>query len=317
MVGRSALILTLAIALTPQADCGHLVEDVAQFLNKKIDFVGHEDGLRNHISTLEKDFKELDNLDNAAWEHQHVQNLLTALTDAVTVLRRVEDHVIALARTSRTDVGGLQTHLNQFKRQVDGGLSTQNTYDQIMEIIGSLINDSWEIMKKEIVEIKKAESLMNKARGEMGTLKGLLKVHEQHQDEAQIAATTKFVGSVFKAALIGIFDEDEDKALEVGLTGLAGLVDVYDHKEKFDRVEKNILDSFQYFRNEVKEIQREERQMAFLRDEYFKVGRHAAFEEMEELVEVAEEYRDWNDVMKEIRDLKSSVNNFVNSAGQW
>jgi len=316
MVGRSALILSLAIALTPQADCGHLVEDVAQFLNKKIDFVGHEDGLRSHISTLEKDFKELDNLDNAAWEHQHVQNLLTALTDAVTVLRRVEDHVIALARTSRTDVGGLETHLNQFKRQVDGGLSTHYTYDQIMEIIGSLINDSWETMKKELVEINKAESLMNKARGEMGTLKGLLKVHEQHQDEADRATKTGAFGSLLTAALIGIFG-DSNKALEVGARGLTGLIDVYDHRDKFDRVEKNILDSFQYFQNEVKEIQREEREMAFLRDEYFKVGRHAAFEEMEELVEVAEEYRDWNDVMKEIRDLKSSVNNFVNSAGQW
>lgn len=316
MVGRSALILSLAIALTPQADCGHLVEDVAQFLNQKIDFVGHEHGLKSHISTLEKDFKELDNLDNAAWEHQHVQKVLTTLTDAVTVLRRVEDHVIALARTSRTDVGGLETHLNQFKRQVDGGLSTDYTYGRIMEIVGSLIKDSYETMKKELVEINKAESQMNTARGEMKTLKNLLKIHEEHQDEADRAAKTGVFGSLLTAGLIGIFG-DSDKALEVGLTGLSGLIDVYDHRDKFDRVERNILNSFRFFQNEVKEIQDEETAMKKLRDEYLTVGHDSSYSTKEDLVDVAEYDPDWNDVMGDIRSLKSSVNNFVNSAGQW
>ena len=38
----------------------------------------------------------------------------------------------------------------------------------------------------------------------------------------------------------------------------------------------------------------------------------------EDLVDVAEDEADWNtDVMAAIRSLKTSVNNFVNSAGQW
>merc|ERR1712211_34029 len=102
--------------LASSADTAHLVENVAHFLNQKIDFVGHDNGLRRHITALENDFKELNNLDNEAWQHAHVQKLLTSLTNAVTVLRRVEDHVISLARTSRTDVTGLETHLNRFKR---------------------------------------------------------------------------------------------------------------------------------------------------------------------------------------------------------
>ena len=95
MAGRCILIL-MAIALTPDAGWGHLVTDVADFLNQKIDFVGHDKGLRSHITALENDFRELDNLESEAWQHHHVQKLLTSLTEAVTVLRRVEDHVISL-----------------------------------------------------------------------------------------------------------------------------------------------------------------------------------------------------------------------------
>ena len=150
MAGRTILILSLAITLTPDAGWGHLVTDVADFLNQKIDFVGHDKGLRSHITALENDFRELDNLESEAWQHHHVQKLLTSLTEAVTVLRRVEDHVIFLARASRTDIGGLETHLNQFKRQVDRRLSTSYTYGRIMGLVGSLIEDSDESMKKEI-----------------------------------------------------------------------------------------------------------------------------------------------------------------------
>merc|ERR1719410_1264608 len=129
MVGWSALTLLLAVALAPTADSAHLVEEVTDFYNKKINFVGHDNGLRRHITALENDFEELNNLDNEAWQHNdHVQKLLTSLTNAVTELRKVEDDVISLARTSRTDVTGLETHLKRFKRQVDGQLSTDNTY---------------------------------------------------------------------------------------------------------------------------------------------------------------------------------------------
>lgn len=317
MVGRSALILSLAIALTPPAFCGHLVEDVAQLLNKKIDFVGHDNGLRSHISTLEKDFKELDNLDNEAWQHSQVQRVLTSLTDAVTVLRRVEDHVVSLARTSRTDVVGLETHLNQFKRQVDGRLSTDYIYGRIMGLVGSLIEDSYETMKKEIVEINKAEELMNKANGEIATLKGYLKLHEKHQDEADRAAKTGVVGSLITAGLTALFG-DSDKALEVGVIGLAGLFDVYDHRDTFDRVEKNILDCFRYFQNEVYEIEREEDSMRKLKNRYFEVGSWSDGYDKQDLVDAAENESDWNDeVMANIKSLKSSVISFVNSAGQW
>merc|ERR1719410_2892119 len=85
MVGWSALTLLLAVALAPTADSAHLVEEVTDFYNKKINFVGHDNGLRRHITSLENDFEELDNLDNEAWQHAHVQKLLTSLTNAVTV----------------------------------------------------------------------------------------------------------------------------------------------------------------------------------------------------------------------------------------
>ena len=316
MVGRSALILSLVFSLTPHADCGHLVEDVAQFLNQKIDFVGHDNGLRSHITALENDFRELDNLESEAWQHHHVQKLLTSLTEAVTVLRRVEDHVISLARASRTDIGGLETHLNQFKRQVDRRLSTSYTYGRIMGLVGSLIEDSDESMKKEIVEINKAESLMNTASSEMTMLKHLLKIHEQHHDEADKVAITGSYGSLISAALIAIFG-DTDKAYEVGAKGLAGLADVWDHREKFYRVEENILDCFQYFKKEVELIKKEETAMRYLKNDYENLGSdwHAV---KEDLVDVAENEEDWNtQVMTALRSLKRSVNNFVNSAGQW
>merc|ERR1712038_1106685 len=153
--------------LASSADTAHLVENVAHFLNQKIDFVGHDDGLRRHIAALENDFKELDNLDNEAWQHAHVQKLIKSLDNARIQLRRVEDHVIDLARTSRTDVTGLETHLNRFKRQVDGQLSTDDTYSGIMDLVGKLISDSSDIMKKEIKDINEAESMLNTAQAEM------------------------------------------------------------------------------------------------------------------------------------------------------
>jgi len=81
---------------------------------------------------------------------------------------------------------------------------------------------------------------------------------------------------------------------------------------------KNILDGFRYFQNEVKEIQEEERAMRKLKDKYLTVQSDQSFSAKEELEDVAEDDSDWNiDLMANIRSLRSSVNNFVNSAGQW
>jgi len=316
MVGWSALTLILAVALAPTADSAHLVEEVTDFYNKKINFVGHDNGLRRHITALENDFEELDNLDNEAWQHAHVQKLLTSLTNAVTVLRRVEDHVISLARTSRTDVTGLETHLNRFKRQVDGQLSTDNTYSGIMDLVGKLIRDSSDIMKKEIKDINEAESMLNTAQAEMTVLKNLLKHHEKHEDEIESAAETGIFSSLLTAGIVAFFDEDV--AEELAVASLEGLASVWDHREKFDRIESNILSGFQYFREEVELVKEEEKEMRYLSEKYSIIKANRDNYDRDELEDIAEEDDDWEeDVMADIRRLKSNVNKFVTSAGHW
>merc|ERR1711953_703345 len=208
--------------MPPQA--GSLVEDVAHFLNRKIDFVGHDNGLRRHIAALQIDFEEPNNLDNEAWKHNdHVQKLLTSLTNAVTELRKVEDDVISLARTSRTDVTGLETHLERFKRQVDGQLSTDDTYSGIMDLVRKLISYPSDIIMKEIKDINEALIMLNTAQAEMTILKHLLRQHEKH---------------------------------------------VWDHREKFDQTESNILSSFQYFREVLELVKEEREEMRKLSDIY-------------------------------------------------
>merc|ERR1711881_679848 len=130
--------------------------------------------------------------------------------------------------------------MGQFKRQVDGGLSTDNTYSRIMDTVGSLIKESVDIMKKEIVEINKAETLMNTARAEMSSLKGLLKLREDHQDVIDTAQKTG-IGGIAAIAGINLLFGNTDKAWELGQHALTGLIDVYEHREKFDRVESDIL----------------------------------------------------------------------------
>merc|ERR550534_1606556 len=317
MVGWSVLTLLLAVALVPTADSAHLVEKVTDFYNKKINFVGHDNGLRRHITALENDFEELDNLDNEAWQHAHVQKLLTSLTNAVMVLRRVEDHVISLARTSRTDVTGLETHLNRFKRQVDGQLSTDNTYSGIMDLVGKLIRDSSDIMKKEIKDINEAESMLNTAQAEMSVLKNLLEHHEKHEDEIESAAETGIFSSLLTAGIVAFFDED--KAEELAVASLEGLASVWDHREKFDRIESNILSGFKYFREEVELVKEEEKEMRNLSEKYSAIENNwGQGYDQDELEETAEEDDDWEeDVMADIRKLKSNVNKFVTSAGHW
>merc|ERR1719494_885301 len=316
MFGWSVLTLLLAVALPPTADSAHLVEEVTDFYNKKINFVGHDNGLRRHITALENDFKELNNLDNEAWQHAHVQKLIKSLDNDRIELRRVEDHVIDLARTSRTDVTGLETHLNRFKRQEDGQLSTDNTYSGIMDLVGKLISDSSDIMKKEIEDINEAESMLNTAQAEMTVLKNLLKHHEQHEDEIESAAGTGIFSSLLTAGIVAFFDEDI--AEELAVASLEGLARVWDHREKFDRIESNILSGFQYFREEVELVKEEEKEMRYLSEKYSIIKANQDSYDRDELEDIAEEGDDWEeDVMTDIRRLQSNVNKFVTSAGQW
>merc|ERR1712213_219135 len=292
MVGRSATILLLALALAGPADSAHPLVRLTGVLNQKIDFVGHDNGLRSHITALENDFKELDNLDNEAWQHGHVQKLLTSLTEAVNMLRRVEDHIISLARTSRTDVSGLETHLNQFKRQVDRRLPTDNTYGAIMALVRKLIGASMDKMEEEIDDINEAE--------------------------VETATETGVIVSLLATALVSFFDtEKADEIALVGLEKLEKLGAVWEHREKFDRVESNIRSSFQYFRREVELVKKEETEIRYLRDDFDKIG--ASWKDLQdELQDVAEDGDDWDeDVMADVKILKKSINKFVESAGHW
>jgi len=318
MKALNTLILGLVFTLSPDAGHGHLVKDVTEFLDQKIDFVGHDNGFRAHITALERDFQELNNLENEAWNHDHVQRVITSLNSAVIVMRRVEDHIISLARTSRTDVLGLENYLNQFKRQVDHSISTDYTYRQIMDTVGSLITDSDDIMRKEIAEINEAESKMSIANAEMRILKHLLDVHEKKEERAETEVEVSSIVSGLGALFAWGLGED-DLASRLGNNALENLFNVYEHKDKFDRVEKNILDCFQYFKREVKLIEKEEGEMRRLKNDYEIIraewdgGYH-----QQELVEVADDQEDWEtDVMDNVRNLKRSVNSFVSSAGNW
>jgi len=320
MFGWSALTILLAAALAPTADSAHMVEDVTDFYNKKINFVGHDNGLRRHITALENDFKELNNLDNEAWQHAHVQKLIKSLDNARIQLRRVEDHVIDLARTSRTDVTGLETHLNRFKRQVDGQLSTDDTYSGIMDLVGKLISDSSDIMKKEIKDINEAESMLNTAQAEMTLLKNLLKHHEQQKVEVAQTGIIKSALTAGFALTTAIIEEDnEDLAVDLAFDSLQGFAEVADHLGEFAQIQDDILSGFQYIRKEVELVEKQEKEMRNLSEKYSAIRANwGQGYDQDELEETAEEDDDWEeDVMADIRRLKSNVNKFVTSAGHW
>merc|ERR1712088_660259 len=305
--------------MPPQA--GSLVEDVAHFLNRKIDFVGHDNGLRRHIAALQNDFEELNNLDNEAWKHNdHVQKLLTSLTNAVTELRKVEDDVISLARTSRTDVTGLETHLKRFKRQVDGQLSTDDTYSGIMDLLGKLISDSSDIMKKEIEDINEAESMLNTAQAEMTLLKNLLRYHEQQKVEAAqtgIIRSALTAGAALLTTVI-IEEDNEDIAVDLAYDSLQGFARVADQLGEFARIQRDILSGFEYIRKKVDLVKKQEKEMRNLREKYEIIKANRDSYDQDELEEIAEEDDDWEeDIMADIRRLKSNVDKFVTSAGHW
>merc|ERR1711936_1465845 len=239
---------------------------------------------------------------------------------AVTELRKVEDDVISLARTSRTDVTGLETHLKRFKRQVDGQLSTDDTYSGIMDLLGKLIRDSSDIMKKEIEDINEAESMLNTAQAEMTLLKNLLRYHEQQKVEA---AQTGIIRSALTAgaALLttAIIEEDnEDIAVDLAFDSLQGFAKVADQLGEFARIQRDILSGFEYIRKKVELVKKQEKEMRNLREKYEIIKASRDSYDQDELEEIAEEDDDWEeDIMADIRRLKSNVNKFVTSAGHW
>jgi len=318
-IGDETTLRQTVPLMPPQASS--LVEDVAHFLNRKIDFVGHDNGLRRHIAALQIDFEELNNLDNEAWKHNdHVQKLLTSLTNAVTELRKVEDDVISLARTSRTDVTGLETHLKRFKRQVDGQLSTDDTYSGIMDLLGKLISDSSDIMKKEIEDINEAESMLNTAQAEMTLLKNLLRYHEQQKVEAAqtgIIRSALTAGAALLTTVI-IEEDNEDIAVDLAYDSLQGFARVADQLGEFARIQRDILSGFEYIRKKVELVKKQEKEMRNLREKYEIIKANRDSYDQDELEEIAEEDDDWEeDIMTDIRRLKSNVNKFVTSAGHW
>ena len=321
MVGLRVLTLGLVLVLLPDTAISHIVQDVAKFLDRKIHFAGHDEGFRKQITALKEDLNKLEG------SKLKDSRIVTSLNMVHTIMKAVEDHVVNLARRSRTDVSGLETSLNQYKRQVDRGLSTDNTYRSIMDHIGMLINHSTEIMDKEIEEISRAEIKLNEAITELR----LLKEQEQYELEKKkqrerTNQQTGLLGSLFGAiggltsAAIADYNGDydlSDEALERSIDYLGdGLITSIDLIfGLLDETEGNLKKNLDYFKREQAIIGEEDAEMRKLRDAYYDVSDNWDAEELED---IAESTNDWeNDLMVYIRSLKWSVSRFVSSAGNW
>jgi len=320
MVGLRILTLSLVLVLLPETAVSrrHLVQDVAKFLDQKIDFIGHDEGFRKHIRALEKDLKML--------EKSKVSNsrVVTSLNTVHTIMMTVEDHVVNLARMSKTDVSGLQISLYRYKRQVDRGLSTEDTYRSIMDHTGMLINHSNEILSKEIKEISKAEIKLNEALSELRLLKEQEQRElEQEQEFERENQATGALGSLFgaiasiTAAAIaddyGDYDLADEKIeesfyeLERGINHSVDLI-----FGLLDETEGNLKKSLDYFEKQSVLIKKEDVEIQKLSDAYNDVTDNWYPEELEE---IALEDDDWeNDLMVYIRSLKRSVTRFVSRA---
>merc|ERR1712107_632862 len=79
-----------------------------------------------------------------------------------------------------------------------------------------------------------------------------------------------------------------------------------------------ILSGFEYIRKQVELVKKQEKEMRNLREKYEIIKASRDSYDQDELEEIAEEDDDWEeDVMTDIRRLKSNVNKFVTSAGYW
>jgi len=293
------------LVLLPDTAISHVVKDVAKFLNKRIHFAGHDEGFRKHITALEEDLKKLEG--STLKDSQ----IVTRLNDVHTTMKMVEDHVVNLARNSRTAVSGLESSLNQYKRQVDRGLSTDTSYTSIMDHIGMLIDHSSETMDKEIKEIDRAEATLNLAVSELTILKdGLLEKKRKNQG---------FFGSLFGAvafeAIAVVAEENGNDDLAKKSEALADgyLDDAFD--VIFGSLDQNLKKNLEYFERESDIIEEEDVEMQNLKEKYKKVENNWNPKDLEDIAKDADDWE--NDLMKHIRSLKWSVSRFVSSAGNW
>jgi len=323
MVGLRVLTLSLVLVLLPETAVSrrHLVQDVAKFLDQKIDFIGHDEGFRKHITALEEDLKTLEDSD--------VRNadIVTKLNMVHTVMKTVEDHVVNLARRSKTDVSGLQTSLGQFKRQVDRGLSTDSSYRSIMDHIGMLINHSSEIISEEIKEITKAEVKLNAAISELTRLRSEEYTREKEKEsEGEEKLYKEGLGNLGQAVGLSLvsllgdslgYEQFAENLMKKSKEKLAaGVINSFEFiVDRLDQTEGNLKKSLDYFEKESVLIKNEDAEIRKLKRDFNEVKDNWYPDELEE---IAKKDVDWEkDLMVYIRNLKSSVTRFVSNASNW
>jgi len=324
MVGLRVLTLSLVLVLIPDTVISdHIVEEVVEFLNTDIDFVGHDEGFRKHITALQKD---LDKLEDSKLQNS---NLATSLNMVHTIMKEVEDTVVNLARRSKTDVSGLETSLVQFKRQVDRGLSTDNSYRSIMEHTGMLIKHAKEIKVQQDTEIKRAVFKMNDVLSTLTSLRSKdLEKQQQKQQKERTTHESGFWGSVLKfvggfiIAEVADYNDNEklfllglnktlegvDGTIEHGLDWIFGLLQT---------TEDNLKKSLDYFKREAVLIGQESATIIQLANKHTDYDYQSIEEGASELKMIIKD-GDWDtELMQDVRSLKRSVGSFVSMAGNW
>merc|ERR1711963_1010200 len=141
-----------------------------------------------------------------------------------------------------------------------------DTYSGIMDLVGKLISDSSDIMKKEIEDINEAQSMLNTAAAEMHILQNLLKRHEEH---------------------------------------------VWDHQEKFNRIESNILSGFQYFRKVEELVFFESEEMRIFSRKYNVIRENWGPLADQDVLEEIIEYDEWEE------EVMADISHIVKSAEHW
>merc|ERR1719350_270521 len=164
-----------------------------------------------------------------------------------------------------------------------------------MDLVGKLISDSSDIMKREIEDINKAESMLNTAQAEMTILKNLLEHHEQQKVEVAQTGIIKSALTAGFALTTAIIEEDnEDLAVDLAFDSLQGFAEVADHLGEFAQIQDDILSGFQYIRKEVELVEKQEKEMRNLSEKYSAIRANwGQGYDQDELEETAEEDDDW------------------------
>ena len=162
--------------------------------------------------------------------------------------------------------------------------------------------------------------MLNTAQAEMTLLKNLLRYHEQQKVEAaQTGIIRSALTAGFALTSVIIEEDNEDIAVDLAYDSLQGFARVADHLGEFSRIQRDILSGFEYIRKQVELVKKQEKEMRNLSEKYSAIRANwGQGYDQDELEETAEEDDDWEeDVMADIRRLKSNVNKFVTSAGHW